>query len=288
MTVYNRLIRLYPASCPREEILDTVMLSSGRFSFREGFALVVGALRARTGADVRRNKGEFARSAVRLAALVLLVHATAVDVISTLPVGVPAVLAASDPTQYAIAGLTALALHVTAIVALARGAYLSAAAAAVAALIASVVAQSRFGPPLDHAWYYDGFWAAPLAVLLALALLGTRRERSSPLGWLIAVLPASIVLPTGAGHIVGLDWFNQQQALVVMFALALIWSFMDARVPLAVAAVAASGVLTRLTLALLNEIPGGAATVATGITVTALPALALVAAAVVSRRRALI
>ncbi|GAA4935056.1 hypothetical protein [Actinoplanes utahensis] len=288
MTIYARLVRLYPADSPREKILDTVMLGSGRFSVREGLALIIGALRARTGADVRRNPGEFARSAVRLSALVLLVYAAAVDLTAAPAPGAPALFGSLDFVQYPIAALTALVLHVVAIVALARGAYLTAATGAVAALIASVVSQSRSGSSWSYAWYYDGFWAAPLAVLLILALLGARREHSSPAGWLLAIVPAISVLPTGAGHVLGLDLFYRQQALVAVFALALAWSFIDARVPLAVAAVAAVGILTRLTLAMLDEIPGGADTILSGIAVTAIPAVALIIAAVLSRRRAVI
>lgn len=279
---YARLVRLYPARYPRDEILDTVLQGNADFSLREGSALLAGALRAHTGADVQRTPTEFAWSAARLAALALLVHAAAVDILTALPLDFPAVVRTPDGiVQYATAGLAALILHLTAIVTLARGAYRPAAAATVLGLAASVAGQMRFG----FSWHHDGFWSAPLAVLLVAALAFTaRRERSSPLWWLLAVIPAVVLLPTGSGTVLGLAWFIDQQALLVLTGVALTWSILDPRVPLAMAALGVSTALTDITVTLLD----GVVTenmIALQVATAAAPTLVLVAAATVSRRR---
>jgi hypothetical protein len=282
---YGRIVDLYLARYPREEILGTVLQGNAGFSLREASALLAGALRARTGADVQRTPAAFAFSAARLAALGLLVHAAALDVLAALPLDVPAIVRPPhDVTQFAIAGLVALMLHVTALVTLARGAYRPSAVAALLGFPAAVVAQSRFYGP----WHVDGFWAAPIALLLVVALLfAPQRERTSPLGWLLAVGPAVILLPTGASAILGPAWFIQPQALLVLTALALSWSLLDARVPLAVAALALCNAPTNVTVTLISGFLGRDVTV-TGIAVTALPTVLLVAAAALCRRRSLI
>jgi len=230
---YARLVRLYPANAPREEILATVLQRSGEFSFREAFALLAGALRARIGADAHRTPAEFAHSAARLAALVLLVNAAVVDVLTAAALDISAVFRTpAGIVQYATAGLAALILHLSALTALARGAYRLAAIGAVFGLISSAAGLSQYGLP----WYRPGFWAAPLAVLLIVALnLTPRRERSSPLGWLIALPPAMILLGDTA-TVLGPGWSIQHQALLVLAALAVAWSFLDPRIPLAIAA----------------------------------------------------
>ncbi|MFC4069997.1 hypothetical protein [Actinoplanes subglobosus] len=277
---YSRLVNLYPSRYPREEILDTVLQSNARFTVREGFALAVGALRARTGADVHRTPAEFLRSATRLAALALLVHAAAGDVLRTLPLDIPMIVASPDGiVQYATAGLLALILHVTAIVTLARGAYRWAAAAAVLGMPASVIAASRFGIP----WHMDGFWAAPLAALLVGILAASSwRERSSPMWWLLAILPAIVLLPTGSGVVLGVAWFIEKQAFLVMAAIAIAWSLLDARVPIAVAAL---GLCNLLTLTQVLLISGALGEVPVHLAAAAAPTAILLIAATLSRRR---
>jgi hypothetical protein len=279
---YARLVNLYPSRYPRDEILDTVLESNGRFTAREASALVVGALRARTGADVHRTPAEFLHSAARLAALALLVHAAAGDVLRALPLDVPAIVQSPGGIiQYATAGLVALILHVTAIVTLARGAYRLSAATAVAGMAAAVISASRFG----FAWGHDGFWAAPMAALLVGALACTaRRERSSPAWWLLAVLPAVVLLPTGSGSVLGVAWFIDRQAFLVIAAVAIGWSLLDARVPLAVAAVGIGNLITYAQILLFDGWAGAGAT-AGQVAFAAAPTLILLAAATVSRRR---
>jgi hypothetical protein len=282
---YARLVRLYPARYPRDEILDTVLQGNGGFRVREAAALLVGAMRARTGADVQRTPAEFAGSATRLAALALLVYAAAMDVLHALPLDVPAAVAGPGGfVQFATVSVCALVLHLTATVTLCRGAYRSAATAAVLGFPVATIAQGRFGLP----WGADGYWAAPLAALLAVALLfAPRRERSSPLPWLLAVPAAIVLLPTGAGQYLGPSWFIQQQALLVLAAAALIWSFVDARVPLAVAALFACNMLTGFMVASISGYVTDRA-ILLGLVITTLPAVALVAAAALSRRRSVI
>src|ERR1700754_723891 len=121
---YARLVRLYPAHAPRDEILATVLQRGGEFSFREAFALLTGALRARSGTNNHRSAAEFAHSAARLTALALLVNAAVVDAGTTsASLDIWAVFRTpAAVSQYAVAGLVALILHVTALAALARGA----------------------------------------------------------------------------------------------------------------------------------------------------------------------
>jgi hypothetical protein len=241
---YARLVRLYPARAPRDEILATVLQRSGEFSFREAFALLAGALRARAGANEHRTPAEFAHSAARLTALVLLVNAAVVDAGTTsAALDISAVFRMpADISQYAIAGLVALVLHITALAALARGAYRLAAIGAVLGLIDSAAALS---PPYGLPWYRPGFWAAPLAVLVIVALnLTRRRERSSPFGWLIAVL-AAVILLVGVGRVLGPDWsIGEGQVLLLLAMLAVAWSFLDPRTPLAIAALSMCAALS--------------------------------------------
>jgi hypothetical protein len=243
---YARLVRLYPAGAPRDEILATVLQCSGAFSFREAFALVAGALRARAGANAHRTPAAFAHSAARLTALVLLVNAAVVDARTTsASLDISAVFRTpAGINQSAVAGLMALILHLTALAALARGAYRSAAVGAAIGLIGSAVALS---PPYGLPWYRPGFWAAPLAVLVIVALnLTRRRERSSPIGWLIALL-AAVILLVGAQRVLGPGWpIGEGQVLLALAALAVAWSFLDPRIPLAIAALSMCAALSDL------------------------------------------
>lgn len=277
---YARLVRLYPAHAPREEILDTVLEGTDRFSYREALSLVAGALLARTGANVHRAPGEFLHSAARLAALALLVHAAAVDVVNALPLDIPEIVATpAGIVQHATASLAALFLHVAALAALARGAYRLAATGAVLGLIASLLGLgSGFHP------YYEGLWAAPLAAALIAALtFTTNRKRSAALGWLIVIPPAVVLLPTGVSSVLGIGWHIQQQAMLVIAALALAWCRLDARVPLAVAVLSLCNMLTNISLTVLH---GDSLRwmVALNATYYAAPTVALMAAATFSRR----
>ncbi|GGN49777.1 hypothetical protein FHR83_008928 [Actinoplanes campanulatus] len=274
---YARLVRLYPARSPRDEILDTLLQSGQPPTMRETSALVLGALRARAGYGLDR-------SPIRLAALAVLLYAAAVDVLTSLPLDVPAIVGTPlGLAQYAVAGLAALVLHVTALFALARGAYRLSAVASVLAVGPALVALERSGSYLN-----DGFWAAPVAALLVLAVnLGPRRERSSPYLWM-ALLPfAIVILPTGAGTVLWTSFFIQQQAMLVLIVIGLAWSAVDPRVPLAVAALALCNFLTHVTAVAAGAVVGGGSIVY-GLAVTAVPWLLLLAAAAVGHRRALI
>ncbi|MBO3738700.1 hypothetical protein [Actinoplanes flavus] len=274
---YARLVRLYPARSPRDEILDTLLQSGQPPTLRETSALVLGALRARAGYALDR-------SPIRLAALAVLLYATAVDVLTSLPLDVPAIVGTPlGIAQYAVAGLAALVLHVTALFALARGAYRLSAVAAVLAVGPALVALERSGSYLN-----DGFWAAPVAALLVLAVnLSPRGERSNPYLW-TALLPfAIVILPTGSGTVLTPGLFIEQQAMIVLVVAGLLWSAVDPRVPLAVAALALCDFLTHLTAVAAGAVVGGGS-VAYGLAVTAVPWLLLLAAATAGHRRSLI
>lgn len=81
---YGRLLRLYPSAYRRERgdevlttLLETAEPGTVRPTARETLALVLGALRAHAGTNVRLTPGQTWMSAVRTGALMLLAYATA-------------------------------------------------------------------------------------------------------------------------------------------------------------------------------------------------------------------
>jgi hypothetical protein len=286
---YAALLRLYPQRAPRDEMLDTLMHRASRGqqwpSPRETVALLIGALRARTAADVHRTSTQFAHSAGYLAALALLAYAAAHDVMTTTTLDLAAfVRTPSGAVQYATAGVFALILHLCAIIVLARGRYRWAAGYTALAWAASWTAQWQSG--WSFLWHRQAAWAALLATVLVLLLnMGNQRERSSITGWLTAVPFALLALPTDITSYLSPNWHIQTQLSLALVGIALTWSVVDARVPIAVSA---------LTLSyLLSYVAGMAADglltdglVALGIALTTAPTAALLTAAGLARRRA--
>jgi hypothetical protein len=83
---YARLLRLYPADHPRDEMLD-VLLTSGRPFRREVLPLVLGGLRARSGGG--QSLAVRWRYAARAAALMLLIASAAGQMSDALSTGPP-------------------------------------------------------------------------------------------------------------------------------------------------------------------------------------------------------
>jgi hypothetical protein len=287
---YAALLRLYPARCHRDEMLDTALQAARADqrwpSLRETASLLLGAARARTGADMHRSPAGFVQSAGRLAALTLLVYAAAHDAVEVLPYNWP--MAFREPLgflQPELAGMVAFALHVGAIVALARGRYGRAAICSALGAGSSVVLILDHGP----AWALDreAFWPAPLAAVLVLALLrGGHRERGPAGGWLVAVPLAVALLPTQ----LSLQWLVddtqpvQPYLAVAVLGIALLWSAVDARVPVAAGAVALTHLLNYLSWARGGGLMGPGSYLL-GIAIAASPAILLFAAGVLLARR---
>ncbi len=284
---YAALLRLYPARCHRDEMLDTALQAARADqrwpSAREVASLLVGAARARTGADAHRSPAAFARSAGRLAALALLMYAGAHDLIATLGLDVPMLFGA--PLGFAqpeAAALAALVLHGGAIVALAHGRPGRAVLWTTAGAAASLTWQARWG--WDQLFQDEAAWPALLAVPLVAALArGALRERSSPAGWLIGIPFAVFLLPTTMSMGINSDLHLQPRLGLVVVAVALTWSVIDPRVPIAVGALTLTYLLTYLAW-----LPGllGEGTVLMGLAVVTSPPILLFGlGALLARRR---
>jgi hypothetical protein len=114
--------------------------------------------------------------------------------------------------------------------------------------------------------------------------LTPRRERSSPLGRLFALPPAMILLGDAA-TVLGPGWFIQRQALLALAVLAVAWSFLDPRIPLAIAALSMCAALTDLSITMPYGSLDNSAIAVHVATNTTLPLL-LIAAAALGRRSA--
>jgi hypothetical protein len=251
---YGWLLRLYPRHYRRErgpEMLATMLdaRESGQphRAGREVAGLVLGALRMRAGAATGVSPGQLWMSAVRLAVLFLLAQGTAASlthaglVVQRLVTGQPEGISALGYAAATTAGALAVA-------AVAHGRYLVGVLGAAAGLVAMQWAQLPVWLPV-HSWllfdtsFHDS-WPFPLAILLALPLLVRRPGRAPnrtapdrtaprrPLAWLLAVPLAVLLLPTS--YDATLHW--QPGALYVVAAGCLLWTVVDARAPIAGAA----------------------------------------------------
>jgi hypothetical protein len=220
---YERLLRLYPRAWREErglEILSTLMESAQEprhSQWRESFELMLGALRARAGRATPA-------SALRLAALVLLAHGTALvgahagrAFFSELLQGIGLALPSSAGYIYGfLAGALALLL-------VAAGRYALGALLTAVALAFQQWADSWL--VLEARMVID-FWQFPLALTLLLPLLvlrapGCRR----PWLWLLAIPASLLMLPTAFDASLGL----QPWAMFAVGAGCVAWSVVDAR-----------------------------------------------------------
>jgi hypothetical protein len=255
---YRRLMVSYPADYRRSrgpEVLETLMeaASPGQRwpAGRESRALVLGGLRARTGADSHRSRTQVWLGSIRLAVLVLLAGSVARALVvlgEVAPHGLRQGLRWDGAIDLLAATVVLLA---GALVAVAGGRPLLGLGLTVAGLAVDCQA-----PDWNQMWLPDamGFaarsswagswsglisslnWEIPVAAVLVLPLLWRRPAAVvRPWRWLAAVPVAALILPTGlvaGGH---------PDVLVgVLVLVALVWCVVDARVPLAAAAVLAA------------------------------------------------
>ncbi len=204
-----------------------------RPAVREAAALVLGALRVRAGCSTHRSAGQVWVSALRLSAQYLLAYATAQAaahagrlVFSELLMGRGLSLVSE------LGHVIGVVLCLVALVAVARGYYLVGIVAAGGGFAAGLWALSWLS--LSYRLVDGEFWPLPLAIAATVPLLWRRPTPAHrPLAWLVAVPVALVLLPTAFDASLNL----QPYALFAVIAAALLWTVVDARVPVAAAAV---------------------------------------------------
>jgi hypothetical protein len=249
---YRLLLRAYPKPYRRErgaELIGTLMEAAGpdqrHPTVREGAMLVLRGLQTRAGTHDARSTSRGFRGSLRLAALLLLVYATAGSLAETGRV-LPRMV--TDGVEYPPELIHPLATLITAsaIVAVAGGRYVPGLLATLSALAAALVTLrlvlvgvdnvtgERHAPPIELiravAITDPTLWPLPIAALLMVPLIlwpapATRR----PAAWLLAVPVAVFLLPTDYDVTIGL----QPGATVVVMAGFLLWVAVDARATLA-------------------------------------------------------
>lgn len=268
---YRRLLRWYPAAYRRtrgSEILDTLMEAAGpgqrRPAGREWWALLLGGLRARTGADRRLSRSQVWLGGLRLGVLLLLVHAAAAFLVtcggmaSELATGRLRLAGGGWQVRYGDHFVPmasqwgyplALLLTAGALVLLASGRPLPALPVVVAGAVAQLWAQSWM-----PSWPWGGLGFGqpvaplPLAAVLILPLLRWRPPRAPrPWRWLLAVPVGVLVLPTSFDAS-----FPSDRLFVLVLLGALAWAALDARVPIALSAVLLAYSSTDLVAAVLQ------------------------------------
>lgn len=245
---YQRLLRLYPKEYREARgaemlttLLDAAESGRSRPARREVAALIVGALRARSGTGAAGTAGQIWLSALRIAALLLVAHAAAQsatragDIFSQLFTG-QGLAAVSDLGHPA-----ALAIGVLALVAIAAGRYGLGIVLTVAAFVVGQWAGSWL--PLQVRLVLGEFWQLPLATLLMLPLLRRRPAATGrPLVWLLAIPVSLFLLPTAFDVSLHL----QPAALAAVCLGCLAWSIIDARVAVAGGALLLGPILSLL------------------------------------------
>jgi hypothetical protein len=243
---YLALLRCYPAAYRRargSELLGTLLEAAAPGQRwpdrRECRALALGGLRARTGADRVRSRGELWLGAVRLAVLLLLAHAGAVALVGAVNV-VHDALTGSLPSTGQLVFLAVPMLAAAALPALAAGRpAVALVLTTTGAVLQQVLSQhiwmrastSVHWIPLAAPYWGLGqqVWQLPLAALLLVPLLRWRPPAARhPWRWLLSVPVALLVLPV--------DQFGVPASALRLPLLlaALVWCLVDARVPVAV------------------------------------------------------
>jgi hypothetical protein len=253
---YARLLSLYPAEYRRArgaELLETLRETAEpgrtRPSARETTALVVGALRARAGRGSRRTSRHSWLAAFRIAALTLLLHDaanTAVHAARTVADS-DGILSLLSPSAVPV---LALLPNCYAVIAVARGRYRSAVAAAGAGFVLmQVVAAPSFGPATD------GFWLVPLAIACLIPLLNRPLDRASGLLRYVPAVPILFVAVDYYAKLVGPAAAPVQYAVLgLVCAAGLLWLAIDERVALAVGLLMINGLLAQLAFAVLAPV----------------------------------
>jgi hypothetical protein len=257
---YRRLLWCYPAGYRRaraSEMLDTLLAVAApgqRWpAGREWRALLLGGLRARTGADRQRSGAEVWKGGVRLGVLFLLVHAAA-GMLSETGWAVTGWLGGQPVFGWELGYPVTLLLAAGALVAVAAGRMVPGLVLTVAAAAAQHWAYSSwhdgFGswpwaigwagsmgwsgvtePPLGTL-LMNRTWQLLLAAVLIVPLLRWRPAATArPWWWLVAVPVGVLVLPTTLGSSV-----PSSSLFLVALAAGLVWCLVDARVPMAAGA----------------------------------------------------
>lgn len=234
---YGRLLRLYPPAYRRArgaEMLAVLMDSAApgrrRPPWREVRGLVLGALRARAGADDRRTAGQSWRVALRIAALMLLIQ-HAGDALWQLlynpdGLGVPVALSTVN--------LAVAAACVLAIVAIFRGLPLVAAVLTAGAFVLETVSPqivaSFSAPPYSSLGLRSG--GLPLVVVLLIPLIGRGPVVVPKKLNLMLLIPVASVALDAYGTLTRTPSFQTGgRAVWQAFAVAaILWSVIDERV----------------------------------------------------------
>lgn len=242
---YARLLRLYPKAYRDRhgaEMLAT-LAEANHPAGRETAALLVGALRAHAGLARLTSPGSLWVSALRLAALLLVAHATAQAAARAGRIVFSELLMGRGLTLLSDLGhLGAAACGTLALLTLAAGRYPTG-----MTLTAGTFACTLWGlswyPSISITLVDGAFWQLPLAFLLTVPLLRRRPPTSArPVAWLLAVPIALLVLPTAFDA--SLRW--QPYPLLALGVIALLWAMIDARVAIAASALFAVQALTLL------------------------------------------
>ncbi|MEU8080169.1 hypothetical protein AB0B31_32535 [Catellatospora citrea] len=309
---YERLLRLYPKAYRRHrgaEILGTLMDAAddgrGRPPRREIAALMLGALRARVGAAAGLPVGQAWLSAVRVAVLLLLAYGAALSATRAGRVVFSDLLGDGLRLATELGFVGATVAVVPALYLAARGRYGRATVIAGVGFACEQWAQTGpllpwnitwvSGEPPTEGWAQLSwhlledrladykFWPLALAVLLMLPLLRRRPAvPGTPLWWLLAVPLSVLLLPTDFNAT--LRW--QPFTLMAVCLGALAWSFVDARVGLAVAVLPLPLFLQGLGHRYLPSLQGNDYSVSAIIAPAVVTAVLIAAGAVLVRRQA--
>ena len=224
---YERLLRLYPAAYRQARgaemlavLMDAAPPDRRRPEWREVRGLVIGALRARAGADGRRTAWQSWRVALRMAALMLLLQsgADALWQIRFIPVAETVAVAAAV---------------VLATMAVLRGAYLAATLVTAGAFVVQVVTP-RLVPyrSADLGYYLSPSWRLVLVVALLVPLIGRGRvvaPRALNLMLLVPVVSAMLEAH-GAFTQNPLPQASSAAVWQTLAIAAVLWSVIDERV----------------------------------------------------------
>ncbi|GAA1376899.1 hypothetical protein [Catellatospora chokoriensis] len=307
---YERLLRLYPKAYRDHRgaemlgtLLDAAEAGQGRPPRREIAALMLGGLRARVGAATGLPVGQAWLSAVRVAALLLLAYGAALSATRAGRVVFSDLLGDGLRLGSELGFVVATVAVVSALFLAARGRYGWATVIAavgfaceqwaqIGSILRWFITSAGEEPPLwaQLSWFllesrmadYE-FWPLPLAFLLMLPLLRRRPAvPGAPLWWLLAVPLSVLLLPTAFNAT--LRW--QPYALTAVCLGALVWSFLDARVGLAVAVLPLPLFLQGLSVRYLPSHQGDDYSVSAIIAPAVVAAVLIAAGAVLVRRQA--
>jgi hypothetical protein len=247
---YRRLLRSYPRTYREErseEIISTLLQlahpGQRRPTIREAVALVLGGLRTRAGIHLRSATVIVWAGALNLAVLLLLADGAATMLAQSIRVVIGLIAGPHLPTVWEIGYPLTTVLVCVALPAAAAGRRAIALALTLLAILAqhwSPDVTTMNGIPLLNGL----LWQLPLAAALTIPLL-RRRVPAAPYAvrWLIAVPVALIIMPTQLPAIFSeRSWtwglFGYQFWILQAAPLGcLLWSLIDARVPIAAGAV---------------------------------------------------